>query len=651
MSNIQKKLRGLHLLFAVGLLNSALVVPLPASTEQTISSATKGAGGNEHTAVLSTMTVTAERFPVNEAEAPRVVTVISSEQLKETGANNLADALRRVGGLAYKSYLPLGVSQGGMNSTLSIRGVKNGELVLMNGAPIQGAASSAYDLNAISLDQIERIEILKGAASTLYGADAMSGVINIITRKPRRETAFKASAEFGSESYNNHNVSAFLPDLNIGVNYQHLGPQTEISRNFSGKYHYAQNKIDKYAWNINAKLMDNLYLDYLGSYLDTSYEKRYDGNVKPCEGTAEEMQKNFVNLRHETTNSSVRAFGGYDVMILKKYPVSKSADDRNKNYNAGLSGDYRLDLSGWQFNTGADWVYRGADYNNQYGEHHRNDLAPFVQVKKTFRERLTATLGAREQFVVGEAGTDSYQRFLPSLGLTYTMLEKLNLFANAGKAFRAPTFNNLYYKSTFLVGNPALKPEEGWTYEVGTKYDNDSVKLRLSGFYMTYTDKIEIDKSTAPQSYRNAASYESRGVEWKLELYPFIHQTTRDLLQGISFYTAGYWANPKAEDGKGNEYQTGPRLQTTLGVNCLSDPLVLDLNSEIVADRENNLDSYAVLNFYGKHKAWKGFLTFGVDNIFDKQVETTGDLTEGGTNRYAYYDIGRLFKVGYELTF
>jgi iron complex outermembrane receptor protein len=131
---------------------------------------------NEHTAILSTVTVTAERFPVSEKEAPRVVTVVSSDQLKETGANNLADALRRVGGLAYKSFLPLGVSQGGMNSTLSIRGIKDGELVLMNGAPIQGVAGHAYDLNTIPIDQIERIEILKGAASTLYGADAMSGV-------------------------------------------------------------------------------------------------------------------------------------------------------------------------------------------------------------------------------------------------------------------------------------------------------------------------------------------------------------------------------------------------------------------------------------------------------------------------------------------
>ncbi|HID31694.1 MAG TPA: TonB-dependent receptor, partial [Desulfobacterales bacterium] len=431
---------------------------------------------------LETITITAERFPVNEKESPRFVTVVSSEQLKGTGANNLVDALRRVGGLAYKAYAPLGVSHGGMNSSITIRGIKDGELVLINGAPIQGVAGHAYDLNTISIDQIERIEIMKGAASTLYGADAMSGVINIITKEPREETAFKGSVEFGNESYHNHSVSAFSPRVNIGFNYQHLGAQTEISRSFSRKYRYDQHDTNKYAWNLNAELAENLYLDYLGSYYETGFEKHYDGNARPYEGTDQEHQKNFANLRYETPTFRAQAFGTFDVMWRKEYTDPDKPEDENKNYNFGLRGDYRFHLSDWQFNVGADWVYRGADYKNKYGDHHRNDVAPFLQVKKTFRGRLTATAGAREQFVVGESGTDDYQRFLPSFGLTWKSTDGLSLFANAGKAFRAPTFNNLYYESSFLVGNPKLKPEQGWTLESGVKYDSDMFRLRLAGF-------------------------------------------------------------------------------------------------------------------------------------------------------------------------
>jgi outer membrane receptor for ferrienterochelin and colicin len=120
----------------------------------------------EPVTTVETITATAERFSVKEKESDRFVTVVSSEELIESGANNLSDALKRIGGFNYRSMAPLGISHGGMNSALTIRGIKDGELILINGSPIQGAAGHAYDLNTIPVDQIYRVEILKGAAST-----------------------------------------------------------------------------------------------------------------------------------------------------------------------------------------------------------------------------------------------------------------------------------------------------------------------------------------------------------------------------------------------------------------------------------------------------------------------------------------------------
>ncbi len=599
---------------------------------------------------LETMTVTAERFPVRETETPRFVTVVSAAELEETGANNLSDALQRIGGFSYKAFAPLGVSHGGMNSTLTIRGIKDGELILINGSPIQGAAGHAYDLNTIPLDQIERVEILKGAASTLYGADAMSGVINIITKKTRSETAFKVSVEVGNEAYHNHGISAALPGVNLGFNYQHLGSQKEISRSFSKEYRYDLDQTDKYAFNANAELFDGLYFDYIGSYYETGFEKHFDEAGKPYEGTHQEYYKNFADLRYETASFRAKAFGTYDEMHREEYTDPEEPEDKNKNYNYGLEGDYRYELADWDFNVGADWIRREADYNNQYGQQHRNDYAIFAQVKKTFAERVTATVGAREQLIDGASGAADCDRFLPSLGLTYAATDPITLFGNAAKAFRAPTFNNLYYDSSFLKGNPDLGPEEGWTYEAGLKFDTDTVRLRCSAFFMAYEDKIEIDRSQGyPLTYFNAGDYESRGIEWEIDLFPFIRGTgwARDL----SVYTTGYWADPSAEDTDGNEYQTGPKFQTTVGVSYLAAPFLLDLNSQTLASRERDLDSYTVLNFHGKYRLWKGRLTVGVDNLFDEEVQVSGDLSEDASNRYLYYEVGRLVKVGYELSF
>ena len=597
---------------------------------------------------LETVTVTAERFPVKEKESSRFVTVVSAEKLKKTGANNVVDALKRIGGFAYKAYGSLGMTHGGMNSKLIIRGIEGGELVLINGVPIQGAAGHAYDLNTIPVDQIERVEILKGAASTLYGADAMTGVINIITKKPSAKTKIKASAEFGNECYHNHTISVSFPKVNIGVNYQHLGPQREISRSFSKKYRYDEDDIDKYSLNLNVNPFKNVYIDYLGSYYETGFKKHYDANRKPYEGTDQKHSKNFFDLRYEMPNFKAKAFGTYDEMRRDKYTSSKP-EDKNKNYNYGVNGDYRFDLCSLEFMVGGDYIYRAADYNNKYGKQDRNDYSLFLQSKREFFNRLILTVGAREQFIDGKSGAKDYNRFLPSFGVSFKVTEALNLFANVGKAFRAPTFNNLYYKSTFMVGNPGLDPEEGWTYESGVKYDSDFLRLRFSGFYMTYKDKIDIDRSKGyPHTYFNAGDYETKGVEWDLGLYPFVNQP--GFVENISFHSAGYWADPKAENTAGNEYQAGPKFQTSMGIAYSTEPLTLDLNSQILLSRERDLDNYTVFNFYGEYKLWKGYLTFSVDNIFDEEVQISGNLSGKGT-QYLYYGLGRLFKIGYKIAF
>lgn len=598
---------------------------------------------------LETLTVTAERFPVQEKESSRFVTIIGSEELKESGANNLVDALRRTGGFAYKAYAPLGTSHGGMNSTLSIRGIKDGELILVNGVPIQGVAGHAYDLNTIPVEQIERIEILKGAASTIYGADAMSGVINIITKKAGEKKSAKVSVEAGNKSYQNHTVSASCPGVNIGFNYEHLGAQTEVSRSYSKKYRYDTDQLDKYSANLSADLFDNLYFDYLGSFYQTGFKKVYNNTATPYEGTDQEQIKHFADLRFETDDFRAKLFGSYDIMRRSEY-TSSGPDDDNRNYNSGIEGDYRFDLADLQFTTGVSSIYRGADYSNQYGEHHRNDTAIFLEMKKPFFERLAATAGLREQFIDGDSDASDYDRLLPSFGLNYKVTDQTNLFANVGKAFRAPTFNNLYYSSSFLEGNPYLEPEEGWTYEAGVKYDINLIRIRLAAFHMVYENKIEIDRTQGyPQTYYNAGDYQSSGVEWELGITPFLHQTGWQ--QNLYLYSAGYWADPKAEDTDGVEYQSGPKFQNSVGISHITDPIVLDLNCEILTSRERNLESYAALNFSGKLKAWRGYITFGVDNIFDKDVQVTGDLSETASNLYVYEDLGRLLKVGYEITF
>ena len=252
----------------------------------------------EKAETLDTVTVTAERFPVKEKESSRFVSVYTAEELKETGADNLVDALRRKGSFAYEAFGPLGISQGGMNSSLSIRGVANGELVLINGSPIQGEGGHTYDLSAIPIDQIERVEVLTGAASTLYGADAMSGVINIITKKNPAATSTRAAVELGNYQYVNGAVGFESGIVNAGFNYQHLDGITAVSRNFTSQYRYDTDDTDKYNLNLNITPFEGFHIDYLGSYYKTGYKQIYESG-KPMVGKNQDDSNQFADIRYE----------------------------------------------------------------------------------------------------------------------------------------------------------------------------------------------------------------------------------------------------------------------------------------------------------------------------------------------------------------
>lgn len=599
---------------------------------------------------LEEITVTAERFPTDIQGSSRMVSVISSEELRETGANNLVTALTRAGAFSYKAFGPLGISHGGMNSSLFIRGIQNGELVLVNGVPIQSASSHAYDLDVIPIDQIERVEVLKGAASTLYGSNAMSGVINIILKSPPETKEIKLRAELGNSDYNNHSLSLSAFRTNIGINFQHLNDIEEISRSYTKKYHYDSGETNKVSWNLNSAITDSLFFDYLGSTYTTDFLKLYDNPKTPYEGVNQDSYKHFLNLRYETKQLRTKLFGNFEEIKRNEYTNPKSQLQKNTIDNYGFEADYRLSLLNYDVTPGIDWITREADYNLQYGKHHRHDYAAFLQIKRTYLERLTLTLGAREQIIDGESGTANYDTFLPSLGMNYKLAENLNLFANTGKAFRAQTYNQLYYKSSFLVGNPDLTPEKGWTYEMGVKGKNDYINAKLALFSMDYTNKIEIDRSKGyPQTYYNAGDYESKGIDWEIVLYPFIN--TRNALENVSLNWAGYWADPKADDTTGKRIQTSAKFSSTVGISYLTEEFTANLNCQMLASRERNLDSYAIFNLYSKYKLPKGYLTFAVDNILNQDQIVSGDLTPSASNRYFYQEMGRLITVGYEITF
>lgn len=594
---------------------------------------------------LDPVVVTADRYPVKEKDSARFVTVVTSEELEETGGNNLIDALKRSGGLAYKSLAPLGISRMGMKSEVSIRGLEDGELVLINGVPIQSASGGSYDLNAIALDQVERVEILTGAGSTLYGADAMTGVINIVTKKTAGEFSPYGSAEVGEKGYRNYGAGFTSEKINLGVRYQALDGVDTIYRALSGRspYRYDMEETDQYSLNLNLHPGEHLYVDYLFSRIETGFVRRYDDPSRESLFYDQDQDKHFADIRYEQDRLKLKAFYSFDV-LTKKQVQPLAPEETRRTYNYGISSDYQFNALGFEQNVGVDLVRRVSDYDYSYGRHYRDDSALFWQLKRKLAKNLDVSLGAREQLIDGKDAARDYSRFLPSAAVSWNLNDALKLFANAGKAFRAPSFNDLYYDSETRVGNPDLNPEEGWTYELGTKYDNDLVRLRLALFLMKYEEKIiSYERADGINSYYNAGDYENKGVEWDLSLTPF---ADRDhFLDNVTFSVRGYWADPLADDENGVEVQIGPQLQMVFGVGYLTDAFTFNADLINQKQREDKLDDMLTVNLYAKVRLAQGYVTLAVDNLFDEEIVT------GGSPTSEYYGLGRMAKLGYQVQF
>ena len=151
---------------------------------------------------LENVVVTAQRVKTKDLDTPATTTVITAEQLKDSGAISIYDALERVQGVNSYSYGNGGETYGGMYSRINVRGLDKGTLVLVNGNPIN-LMSYNNMMNVIPVGAVEKIEVVKGSNSVLYGAEAMGGVINIITKKPGSKLPQNiASVQYGNYDKN-----------------------------------------------------------------------------------------------------------------------------------------------------------------------------------------------------------------------------------------------------------------------------------------------------------------------------------------------------------------------------------------------------------------------------------------------------------------
>lgn len=419
---------------------------------------------------IGEIVVTATKTEKPVKETPQTVAVITKEDIEKLENKNLGDVLRDVSGVNIKSNGALGAL-----STLTIRGLTERQiLVLLDGVPIKNKQSSWVDLSDFSLQNVEKIEILKGAASSLYGADALGGVVNIITKKPQKITEFKIST-----GANNTRKYAGI----YGIKIKKFGSLISFERQESdGIRENSDYKAD--SLNIKLDYRDN----YILIYNKYKGEKGVPGSLSSPSKFARQWDDNeyySLMLRKKFSENQELNLKLYKEKTNLKY-FNGSTTDRHKNITDGLELQDNFRLNSKNLIVAGCELQNFKNDSTQTGNHKLKNSAYYLQLENKNLKNTIVNLGIRQ---------DDHKTYgkksSPRLSLVYNLDEKTICRFVFGKAFASPTFNDLYWPaSVWAEGNPNLKPEKGENFEFATEYREEGLLVKISFFKNDVEDLI-----------------------------------------------------------------------------------------------------------------------------------------------------------------
>ena len=460
--------------------------------------------------------VTATKTEVEISNVPQATSVITKEEIMNTPDRSVAEVIQRAAGVEVTQYGPVGAV-----ALPKIRGSESGQvLILLNGRRINDAQSGQFDLSnlPVNKEDIERIEILRGAASALYGADAMGGVINIITKTPSQVPYTRASAaygRFGTQEYSLYHQWKPGP-LAYGVSLS-----KEQSRGF-------RENSDADKWSVGGELGYEITPRSEVKLSARMIQKKIGvpGSVTfPDPDDRQKDQNTLLDLSYQgkITSQLTLSLKGFQNNYRRTF------DPGTQGSNTGSPFLHKNYATGGELQTNYAWgeahlITGGAEFihdrvnSSAIGVHEADRGAIYLQDEIELAKPLTATIGIRY-----DSHSIYKDQLNPRVGTMLRLPWDIRLRASAARSFRAPTFDDLYWpEDAFTAGNPNLKPEKAWSYELGGEKKFGNLALfKTAGFHRRVEDLI-IWQMGSDGIFRpnNVKTVEVWGVETELVFYP-----------------------------------------------------------------------------------------------------------------------------------
>jgi len=571
---------------------------------------------------LPTTVVTAARLAQAEREIVGDVTVITSKELEQEHGKTVTEVLARQPGIQMSS-------NGGAGKAMSLflRGANAGQtVVLIDGMRYGSATSGGAALQHIPLEQIERIEILRGAAASLYGSDAIGGVIQIFTRRGGDKPQASIEAGIGSNNLRqaaaNYSATHAGNRVAIGVAHQKTDGISALRNPSASGYNPDEDGYENTSVSLSAsrELAKGHEIGFsgLGARVHNHYDgyttTPYDMRDKGENGAASVWSKNRFT---QNWQSEVRAGYSED----DSYNITSSATTRFRTRQKQASWLNNLDIGNDTATLGAETLRQQVSGTTSYTVDHRNinsAQAGYLLRLKQVTVQANARHDRNSQFGSKNSG---------QIGANWQAAKSWQFGGNLGTGFRAPTFNELYYPG---YGKADLKPEKSVNREVFARFEQGVWQASLTAYRNTVTNLIQYDSSIfAPN---NIGRVTLQGT------------TLTGAWQGKVFNAGASWDWLDARDSSGSTTDgkwLARRAKNSGKVYAGAKWHAFDARAEVQAQgrrfenatNSQTMGGYALVNLaagWQANKSWR--LEAKLNNVLDKEYELARNYGTDGVN-------------------
>ena len=628
------------------------------------------------------------------------VHVLSSQEIREQGITTFDGALTRM--MPQASMAP-----NSMGTFLRLNGLGNKYiLILINGQKLTGDISNNVDLNRINMARVKRIEVLDGAASSLYGSDAIAGVINIITDQPTQQlVSVTSDTRVSGEGQLTESVNLDIYKNGFGsyTSFTHdradsyqttdleyiKGSDTETQRTIAPFYTGYRSDIvgQKFTYAPNQHLALNAGFDYSYKITDrpetreditggTDYEMRYKGLRWNLGGIYKFDNRN--SLQADFTVDRFRYGKEYDVET-KTYQIGDYVQSKKQRSMEGeLKGILGLTAHSTTI-VGADWRKDYLTASSGNIEEHVYTLAAYAQHEMLLLKDLTATLGLR---LTHHETFDNH--LTPKATLMYAP-GNLRFRATYSAGFRAPGLDELYYhyfsvnrgKPQIIFGNQELSPEKSHYLSLNAEYRSEVIAVSLMGYLnrindMVVRQNINVDEAALTMLQREFPEMTADQAA-RLERYSLYQNSDKGDVKGVQvnvsanvfrgFNLSANYVYTYARTKSGEAWTTLERsirhaatiaanYHHTWGKYGLNVNLNGRLQSKTYYPDYEDAPGYGVWNLHTTHSLdylkW-AYLepSIGIDNLFDR----VDRRIDSSLRKYALYSPGRMLVIGLKVKF